>query len=80
VLGQGEAAKPLSEVLDHIRTLGFTMDQHIQADGLLFGDGAADLLLDPLVIFIRAQSATPEPSPRLANLGRLGKRADCRRW
>ena len=50
--GEDVTSQALTEVLDHVVTLGLTVDQDIEAKVLLDLDNVADLLLDELLVLL----------------------------
>ena len=80
VLGEQEAVEILAEVLDHVVTLEFAMDQHIEADLLLFADDGVDLRCDELVIGLLGYFALAQLGALGANLLGLGEGADGGGW
>ena len=52
VLGESETVELFTEVLNHVVTLGFTVDEQVQADVLLGTDDALNLLLDEVVVLL----------------------------
>jgi len=78
-LGEDEALELLAEVLNHVVTLGLSVDEEIEVDLLLEADNGLDLLLDELFILSLRDRALSELSTGLTNfLGLLNKERDIR--
>ena len=67
-MGEDEAVKALTEVLDHVVTLGFTVDEQIETNLLLEADDALDLLLDEVVVLSLSNLALGELSTSSTDL------------
>lgn len=76
VLGEDEAMEALTEVLNHVVTLGLTVDEDVEANALLEADDALDLLLDELVVLLLGDLLLAELGTSSADLLGLGERAD----
>lgn len=76
VLGEDKAVEELTEVLDHVVTLGFTVDEEVEANLLLEADNGLNLLLDELVVLLLGELALAELGTSLTNLLGLGEGAD----
>ena len=68
VLGEDETVETFTEVLNHVVTFGFTMDEEVQTDLLLEADNHLDLLLDELFVFLLGDLALGELSTSRADL------------
>ena len=51
VLGEQESVEVLAEVFDHVVTLEFAVDEHVESEILLMPDAGVDLGLHELVVF-----------------------------
>ena len=51
-MSKNETFELFTEVLNHVVTLGFTVDEQVQADVLLGTDDALNLLLDEVVVLL----------------------------
>lgn len=58
----------LTEVLNHVITLGFAMNQEVEADLLLETDNSFDLLLNKFLVLVPSDLALPEFGTSLPNL------------
>ena len=74
-----EAVEQLGEVLDHVVTLGFAVDEDVQAQLLLQGDDGCDLLAHARLVVRVGEFTARISGAGLADLGGLRERADrCR--
>ena len=80
VLGEGKATQLLTEILDHVVTLGLAVHQHIEADLLLLADDQRDLAAHPFPVRRQADPAGLEIAARGADLASLWKRSDGSGW
>ena len=76
VLGEQEAVEVLAEIFDHVVTLEFAVDQHVEADLLLLLDDGVNLGLDELVVGFLGDLALAQLGTLGANLLGLGEGAD----
>lgn len=67
VLGEDEAVKLFTEVLDHVVSLRFTVHQQVEADLLLEADNSLDLLLDEFIVLILGDLSLAELSTGLTD-------------
>ena len=74
-----EAVEQLGEVLDHVVTLGFAVDEDVQAQLLLQGDDGCDLLAHARLVVRVGEFTARVSGAGLADLGGLRERADRRR-
>src|SRR5207237_2537444 len=63
-----KAVHPFPEVLDHVGPFELTVDQHVEAFGLLPGDRVADQPFDAGLVRRLVDLATGKPDPQLAHL------------
>ena len=68
VLGEGEALELLAEVLDHVVTLGLTVDKEVEANFLLESDNKLNLLLDEILVLGFSEFASAKASTSRTNL------------
>lgn len=68
ILGENKALELLSEVLNHVVTLGLSVNQEVQADLLLEADNCLNLLLDELLVLLLGNFALSKLSTSLTNL------------
>jgi hypothetical protein len=74
ILGEAEALEVFTEVLNHVITLRFTVDEEIKANILLEFNDALNLLLDELVVLLLGDGTFSELSTGLTDLlGLLGR-------
>src|SRR5829696_9374194 len=79
MLGEGEAIELLAEVFDHVVALGFSVNEHVEAEALLNLDHSGDLALEEALVALVVEFSLAERAPGSANLRSLGKGADrCR--
>ena len=68
VLSEDEAVEALTEVLNHVVTLGFTVDEKIETSLLLEADNALNLLLDEVVVLSLSDLPLGELSTSITDL------------
>jgi len=76
VLGEDKSIEMFAEVLNHVVSLGFTVDQEIQADPLLEGDDVLDLLLDEVLVFLLGDITLAQLGASGSDLFSLGEGSD----
>ena len=76
VLGEDEAVEELTEVLNHVVTLGLTVDEHVEVEGLLLLNDHLDLVLEELLVLLLGDLGLGEAGTVLADLLGLRERAD----
>ena len=74
-----EAVEQLGEVLDHVVTLGFAVDEDVQAKLHLQGDDGCDLLAHARLVVRVGEFTARVSGAGLADLGGLRERTDGRR-
>jgi hypothetical protein len=52
MLGKSNSGETLSEILDHVRALEFSMHEHVEANLFLPLDGLSNLLLYEFFVFL----------------------------
>ena len=75
-LGEDEAVELLTEVLNHVVTLGLTVDEKVETDLLLELDGVVDLLLHRLFVLLLGDLTLAELGTGDTDLPGLGERTD----
>lgn len=67
-MSEDEAMELLAEVLNHVVTLGLSVDKEIEVDPLLEADNCLNLLLDELLVLSLSDLALSELSTGLTDL------------
>lgn len=76
VLSELESSEALSEVLNHVVTLGLSMNEQVEADTFLEVNGVLDLLLDELVVLLGRKLTLGELGTGKTDLLGLRERSD----
>jgi len=76
LLGKGVTSQALTEVLDHVVTLGLAVDEDVKVELLLDIDDHLDLTLDELVVLLSSDLTLGELVALLSDFAGLGERAN----